>query len=847
MTNTKSSWTMVPVSQVCVSGLHYMEVIHREGTWGSTFFGYVDPSQYSPSRRGSGMVNWRAAVSPSNSEIMFGQHLAPGDRLGMLVDVDKGRCYFFQHSSLWGYVPFGSPPITLPQTLSPMFGSKGRGDCIEIVPEHFSIANPQLPLLLESLHDVVHIVRCFEQTSCGTLSEDFVPNKKLMRSVYDEWATWLSQSTKLHLARPGVFLQFDITPKTCQQHLDSHGQPLGYGDLVQTPSGRGVIVGVFGGDPWFELNRDVNVSHEINQNTVEGAWYVYQSTANRALTIVRKNPTPPTAMEPKISFEAFQAILTTPQPAWHKVDEALIAIVNSLNGPSFNLEPSLLVDSLRHHLKIPAEQQLFSSSSSPSLLDYAMVRYGLLRKFNLSLQFALPLINFSSSFHNPAVQVSYLASLLCKHRHLIFMDIKSKYLEEMLQATATPVREPDDDLNFPSSLRMIKVSRRQALECADSGDMSERVKRSFFGQTVAAFPSRSTDMLSLRSQWVQRGHRGQKRSFVVEFLGEGVADYGGPYRELFTVCIQEIQSSLLPFLIPTRNSATRSGEDQHLWTFNPSERSRTALKYYFVLGQLVAIALRSEIELNLSLPRLVWKRLVGLEPSREDIVQIDSAATRILQLADIATEEEFARTYLEWNVHLSDGSICNLPAPTDNEFVDLKHRDLFMQMWFDARIKEAAVQINHFVSGFGSVVPLSSLKTFTPEQLEAKICGSSIDIEAFANNTVYEHGLTPETPVVQYFWQVLKELPHDQQTQFVQFALARSRLPVSPRWPVPFRIHPMKRHEVADEDPFCITVSTCFNTMTLPAYSSKQVLKEKLLLSITCKTMNLDDRLSTPW
>ncbi len=33
--------------------------------------------------------------------------------------------------------------------------------------------------------------------------------------------------------------------------------------------------------------------------------------------------------------------------------------------------------------------------------------------------------------------------------------------------------------------------------------------------------------------YVGKGHGGQKRAFKVKFLGEGVNDYGGPYRAVF--------------------------------------------------------------------------------------------------------------------------------------------------------------------------------------------------------------------------------------------------------------------------------------------------------------------------
>ena len=46
---------------------------------------------------------------------------------------------------------------------------------------------------------------------------------------------------------------------------------------------------------------------------------------------------------------------------------------------------------------------------------------------------------------------------------------------------------------------------------------------------------------------------GQVRAFRVNFSGEGSDDYGGPYREVFGHVCEELESCLLPLLIPIPN------------------------------------------------------------------------------------------------------------------------------------------------------------------------------------------------------------------------------------------------------------------------------------------------------
>jgi len=58
-----------------------------------------------------------------------------------------------------------------------------------------------------------------------------------------------------------------------------------------------------------------------------------------------------------------------------------------------------------------------------------------------------------------------------------------------------------------------------------------RVETSVFGQLFNEVDKWSEQ--SLRRAYVGKGHGGQKRAFKVKFLGEGVKDYGGPYRAVF--------------------------------------------------------------------------------------------------------------------------------------------------------------------------------------------------------------------------------------------------------------------------------------------------------------------------
>merc|ERR1712194_775980 len=79
---------------------------------------------------------------------------------------------------------------------------------------------------------------------------------------------------------------------------------------------------------------------------------------------------------------------------------------------------------------------------------------------------------------------------------------------------------------------------------------------------------------ALRRGHVAKGHGGQKRAFKTKLIGEGVNDYSGPYREVFTDALSEILqvsksgNGSLRVLDPTPNNQSSIGESRDLFMFS---------------------------------------------------------------------------------------------------------------------------------------------------------------------------------------------------------------------------------------------------------------------------------------
>lgn len=137
---------------------------------------------------------------------------------------------------------------------------------------------------------------------------------------------------------------------------------------------------------------------------------------------------------------------------------------------------------------------------------------------------------------------------------------------------------------------------------------------------------------------------GQQRTFKVKFEGEGVDDYGGPYREVFAQVSEELQAMvtvpggdspqcLLPIMRPTPDASADNVKAVKgcKLTLQPSRLRHVDMEMYNFLGQLIGIALRSRIFVRVNFPSIIWKALVGEPVLESDLVGYDSGVAAFIK------------------------------------------------------------------------------------------------------------------------------------------------------------------------------------------------------------------------
>ena len=144
-------------------------------------------------------------------------------------------------------------------------------------------------------------------------------------------------------------------------------------------------------------------------------------------------------------------------------------------------------------------------------------------------------------------------------------------------------------------------------------------------------------------------------------------------------------------------------------------------------------------------------------------------------------------------------------------------------------------------AGLGVIIPLAPLHCFTWQELEERVVGRpDIDVDLLMKHTVYDPKVNPEAPYIKYFWNVLRRFSPGLRCKFLQFVASRTRLPVvGGDWVMPFKILPTCAN--GNQDGVAPLSQTCFFSLSLPEYSSEEVMYGKLEYAIVnCVEMDAD-------
>eukprot|EP01119_Soliformovum_irregulare_P023983 TRINITY_DN8500_c0_g1_i1.p1 TRINITY_DN8500_c0_g1~~TRINITY_DN8500_c0_g1_i1.p1 ORF type:complete len:1141 (-),score=425.00 TRINITY_DN8500_c0_g1_i1:16-3438(-) len=501
---------------------------------------------------------------------------------------------------------------------------------------------------------------------------------------------------------------------------------------------------------------------------------------------------------------------------WNLImDEQLLEYANILaekdNLSTFGLDSAILNPSSEFLNQFPALLGI------PT--DVLQFRFECLRTFNLKyLCHVLSLIDFSQA------QLPWsLAHQITKLKDIIFMRTKAGLWNRILAQTNT---------GSGRGGTRIQINRPRALRAKEKGDLDG--SRSVFGQAFRQLHFCPPAALRRRGQ-----------VWNVTYSGEGGTDAGGLFRDSVSHICSDLQSPYVPLFIPCPNSGG-FGDNAEKFIPRSGATSSLHLSMFSFVGKLMGIAIRAKHILNLDFPSVVWKGIVGTEVTRSDVESIDAFSFKMMDQIVTAerqpdmTPDMFNELIdMTFTVQSSDGREIELVENGKTQKVTWENRRQYLSLAEKWKISEFSEQIQAMKSGLGTIVPIQLLAMFSWRELELSVCGKrEVNLELLKRNTKYANGYRKTDAAIAMFWRVFNEFSTKDRELFLRFVWGRSRLPNSHEdFDEKFVIMPTH----VNNDNILPISHTCFFQLELPAYSSDEVMKTKILYAINeCREIDAD-------
>jgi len=325
-----------------------------------------------------------------------------------------------------------------------------------------------------------------------------------------------------------------------------------------------------------------------------------------------------------------------------------------------------------------------------------------------------------------------------------------------------------------------------------------------------------------------------------EDSGEEGMDLGGVQQEFFGLAMAEaLDPDYGTFTVDARTRMTwfQPGSPEPLWKFE-------------LIGTIVSLAVYNGLTLPITFPKALYRRLLDQEVTELHHIQdgwpdLAAGLTTLLEwnIVDGNIEDIFARTYefsvsqfgqnVSRDMSASDSwpqfpDITESANPDDASMVTDTNRNQYVSdyiRWLtDVSVRP---QFEAFKRGFFTCITPRSITLFDAATLQSLVEGEQmIDVSELRRVARYQ-GWDASHRAVRDFWSVVKKFDLDQKRKLLEFVTATDRVPVGGMRNMQFTLQ-----KNGQDDVHLPTSATCFGILLLPEYSSKEVMKEKLLTAL---------------
>jgi ubiquitin-protein ligase E3 C len=248
---------------------------------------------------------------------------------------------------------------------------------------------------------------------------------------------------------------------------------------------------------------------------------------------------------------------------------------------------------------------------------------------------------------------------------------------------------------------------------------------------------------------------------------------------------------------------------------------------------------------------LFLNKLLGKQNSLDDLKNLDPEYYKNLMSLRHMSAPEIANLGLTFELQDSATTTTSIELMPGGSNISVTKENVIQYIHLVSHQKmnvRGSRQTLAFLHGFRDIIPAQWVRLFSAYELQKLISGDDavkgIDVQGMMSVMRYSGGFHPSQPIVQWLWEVVDAMTPDQQRKFLKFMTSCSRQPLlgfASMVPAPCIQQIRLREddggmELSEESSAGYirlpTSSTCMNLLKLPKYTSKEMLREKLLYAI---------------
>nr|XP_040019735.1 probable E3 ubiquitin-protein ligase HERC4 isoform X1 [Gasterosteus aculeatus aculeatus] len=274
-------------------------------------------------------------------------------------------------------------------------------------------------------------------------------------------------------------------------------------------------------------------------------------------------------------------------------------------------------------------------------------------------------------------------------------------------------------------------------------------------------------------------------------------------------------------------SGTFMFNDSETLAWFPSTANEEDKTHFFLFGVLCGLALWNNSVIHLPFPLVLFKKLLGVEPTLEDLKEFSPDVGKSLQCILNYDEDELMKLDGDFIINWDGTEVCLDPRNPEKLLTVLNKKefvDAYVSHAFNASVEAV---FEEFKRGFFRVCDRDPVTLFRPEELQGLLVGQDVyEWAKLKQNTVWDLWIGSSNK--QMFWEVFDELTEDQRKDFLWFLTGSRRVPILGMDQVRMKVQVPQLKNGQGYDQHFPEALTCHSILYLPLYSSKEIMREKL-------------------